>query len=82
MTTPECRPLTDAFTTSRGISARDCGSDPPKIVTIPSVSPHSSTSPTSGEPHQTRPVIFHDNDFEIFIDPDGDNHEYEIEITR
>jgi predicted metalloprotease with PDZ domain len=27
-------------------------------------------------------VIFHDNDFEIFIDPDGDNHEYyEIEIN-
>ncbi len=21
-------------------------------------------------------VIFHDNDFEVFIDPDGDNHEY------
>ncbi len=21
-------------------------------------------------------IIFHDNDFEIFIDPDGDNHEY------
>ncbi|MGC8639780.1 MAG: sugar-binding protein [Isosphaeraceae bacterium] len=27
-------------------------------------------------------VIFHDNDFEIFIDPDGDNHEYyEIELN-
>jgi Carbohydrate family 9 binding domain-like len=27
-------------------------------------------------------VIFHDNDFEIFIDPDGDNHEYyELEIN-
>ena len=27
-------------------------------------------------------IIFHDNDFEIFIDPDGDNHEYyEIEIN-
>ncbi len=27
-------------------------------------------------------VIFHDNDFEIFIDPDGDNHQYyEIEIN-
>lgn len=27
-------------------------------------------------------VIFHDNDFEIFIDPDGDNHlYYEIEIN-
>ena len=27
-------------------------------------------------------AIFHDNDFEIFIDPDGDNHEYfEIEIN-
>ncbi len=27
-------------------------------------------------------VIFHDNDFEIFIDPDGDNHEYyEFEIN-
>ena len=27
-------------------------------------------------------VIFKDNDFEIFIDPDGDNHEYyEIEIN-
>ena len=21
-------------------------------------------------------VIFHDNDFEVFIDPDGDNHQY------
>src|SRR5262249_52033134 len=27
-------------------------------------------------------VIFRDNDFEVFIDPDGDNHEYyEIEIN-
>ncbi len=27
-------------------------------------------------------VIFHENDFEIFIDPDGDNHEYyELEIN-
>lgn len=27
-------------------------------------------------------VIFHDNDFEVFIDPDSDNHEYyEIEIN-
>jgi hypothetical protein len=27
-------------------------------------------------------VIFHDNDFEVFIDPDGDNHHYyEIEIN-
>lgn len=27
-------------------------------------------------------VIFHDNDFEIFIDPNGDNHEYyELEIN-
>jgi hypothetical protein len=27
-------------------------------------------------------VIFHDNDFEVFIDPDGDNHAYyEIEIN-
>jgi hypothetical protein len=27
-------------------------------------------------------VIFHDNDFEVFIDPDGDNHEYyELEIN-
>jgi hypothetical protein len=27
-------------------------------------------------------VIFHDNDFEIFIDPDSDNHEYyELEIN-
>ncbi len=27
-------------------------------------------------------VVFHDNDFEVFIDPDGDNHEYyEIEIN-
>jgi hypothetical protein len=27
-------------------------------------------------------VIFHDNDFEVFIDPNGDNHEYyEIEIN-
>jgi len=40
------------------------------------------------EPHvwgtltQHDSVIFHDNDFEIFIDPDGDNHEYyEIEIN-
>ncbi len=40
------------------------------------------------EPHvwatltQHDAVIFHDNDFEVFIDPDGDNHEYyEIEIN-
>jgi hypothetical protein len=27
-------------------------------------------------------IIFHDNDFEVFIDPDGDNHEYyEFEIN-
>jgi hypothetical protein len=27
-------------------------------------------------------VIFHDNDFEVFIDPDGDHHEYfELEIN-
>jgi hypothetical protein len=27
-------------------------------------------------------VIFHDNDFEVFIDPDGDNHRYaELEIN-
>jgi hypothetical protein len=27
-------------------------------------------------------VIFHDNDFEVFIDPDGDNHDYyEFEIN-
>ncbi len=27
-------------------------------------------------------VIFHDNDFEVFIDPDGDNHQYyELEIN-
>lgn len=27
-------------------------------------------------------VIFHDNDFEVFIDPDGDTHEYfEIEVN-
>lgn len=40
------------------------------------------------EPHvwatltQHDSVIFHDNDFEVFIDPDGDNHEYyELEIN-
>ena len=40
------------------------------------------------EPHvwgtltQHDSVIFQDNDFEVFIDPDGDNHEYyEIEIN-
>lgn len=27
-------------------------------------------------------VIFHDNDFEVFIDPDGDNHQYyELELN-
>src|ERR1700757_1138190 len=27
-------------------------------------------------------IIFNDNDFEVFIDPDGDNHEYaEFEIN-
>lgn len=27
-------------------------------------------------------VIFHDNDFEVFLDPDGDNHQYvELEIN-
>ena len=27
-------------------------------------------------------VLFHDNDFEVFIDPDGDNHEYaELEVN-
>src|SRR5207247_1723176 len=40
------------------------------------------------EPHvwaklsQHDAVIFHDNDFKVFIDPDGDNHEYyEFEIN-
>ena len=40
------------------------------------------------EPHvwatltQRDSVIFHDNDFEVFIDPDGDNHNYyELEIN-
>jgi len=40
------------------------------------------------EPHvwgtlkQRDAVIFHDNDFEVFIDPDGDTHEYyELEIN-
>lgn len=40
------------------------------------------------EPHvwatitQRDAVIFYDNDFEVFIDPDGDNHQYyEIEIN-
>jgi len=40
------------------------------------------------EPHvqalltQRDAVIFHDNDFEVFIDPDGDNHlYYELEIN-
>src|SRR5438132_558705 len=40
------------------------------------------------EPHvwgtltQHDAVIFHDNDFEVFIDPNGDNHEYyEFEIN-
>ncbi len=40
------------------------------------------------EPHvwgkltQHDAVIFHDNDFEVFIDPDGDHHEYfELEIN-
>jgi hypothetical protein len=29
-----------------------------------------------------RSVIFHDNDFEVFIDPDGDNWQYyEIEVN-
>ncbi|MBS0260574.1 MAG: nuclear transport factor 2 family protein [Planctomycetes bacterium] len=30
----------------------------------------------SGSLTQHDAVIFHDNDFEVFIDPDGDNHEY------
>lgn len=40
------------------------------------------------EPHvwatltQRDSIIYHDNDFEVFIDPDGDNHRYyEIEIN-
>lgn len=40
------------------------------------------------EPHvwatltQRDSIIYHDNDFEVFIDPDGDNHHYyEIEIN-
>ncbi|RPD38128.1 carbohydrate-binding family 9-like protein [Chitinophaga barathri] len=32
--------------------------------------------------HQHDTIIFHDNDFEVFIDPDGDTHQYyEIEIN-
>lgn len=41
-----------------------------------------------GEPHvwgtltERDAVIYHDNDFEVFIDPDGDNHlYYELEIN-
>ncbi|HVI46729.1 MAG TPA: carbohydrate-binding family 9-like protein [Chitinophaga sp.] len=43
---------------------------------------------TMQEPHvwgtlqQHDAIIFHDNDFEVFIDPDGDTHQYfEIEIN-
>ena len=50
--------------------------------------PISTSGPLLEEPHvwgtltKHDSVIFHDNDFEIFIDPDGDNHEYyEIEIN-
>jgi hypothetical protein len=29
-----------------------------------------------------RSIIFHDNDFEVFIDPDGDNWQYyELEVN-
>lgn len=32
--------------------------------------------------HQHDTIIYHDNDFEIFVDPDGDTHQYfEIEIN-
>ena len=48
-----------------------------------SISRPNSTSRTSGArltKHDA--VIFHDNDFEVFIDPDGDNHEYyELELN-
>ena len=40
-------------------------------------------SPTSGRTLTARDsVIFQDNDFEVFIDPDGDTHNYfEFEIN-
>ena len=54
----------------------------PGTATI-STSPPSWPSPTSGgtlTKHDS--VIFQDNDFEVFIDPDGDNHEYyELEVN-
>lgn len=35
-----------------------------------------------GNLHQHDTIIYHDNDFEVFIDPDGDTHQYyEIEIN-
>lgn len=45
-------------------------------------------SATLQEPHvwatltEKNSIIFHDNDFEVFLDPDGDNHHYhELEIN-
>ena len=80
-------PWTDAFVDIEGdVEARARGSGPgPRC----SGTTRTSTSPPElEEPHvwgtltKHDSVIFHDNDFEVFIDPDGDNHEYyEIEIN-
>ncbi len=47
------------------------------------MSPPKWSSPTCGGRCATRDaVIFHDNDFEVFIDPDGDTHAYyELEVN-
>ena len=82
----ETAPWTDAFVDILGAAG-----PAPRFRPVPgcsgttriSTSAPCSRSPTSGARlTQHDSVIFHDNDFEIFIDPDGDNHEYyEIEIN-
>ena len=44
--------------------------------------PRRLRSPNLGARDERDTVIFHDNDFEIFIDPDGDTHAYyELEVN-
>ena len=72
--------------TSRGTSAQARGSGPAPRCS--GTTRYFYVAAEMEEPHvwgtltQHDAVIFQDNDFEVFIDPDGDNHEYyEFEIN-
>lgn len=82
----EIAPWSGAFTDIRGDRA-----DPPRHLTRVRMgwdADYFYVAAKLDEPHvwgtlvERDAVIYHDNDFEVFIDPDGDNHLYgELEIN-